>query len=54
MVALVLGGVLVTAIGARWTLFLAGVIPALAGLVGLAAYRRVRAREPARAASEPA
>jgi len=45
MVALVLGGVLVAAIGARWTLFLAGAVPALAGLVGLAAYRRIRTRE---------
>jgi len=45
MVALVLGGVLVAVIGARWTLFVAGAVPALAGLVGLAAYRRMRARE---------
>jgi len=52
MVALVLGGVLVAAIGARWTLFLAGAVPALAGLVGLAAYRRMRARENPRPASE--
>jgi len=53
MVALLLGGVLVTAIGARWTLFLAGAIPALAGLAGLAAYRRVRGSEPLQAVSEP-
>jgi hypothetical protein len=52
MVALVLGGLLVTAIGARWTLFLAGAAPALASLAGLAAYRRVRAREPLQAAPE--
>lgn len=38
-VALVLGGVLVTTIGARWTLFLAGAAPA-AGAVGLAVHRR--------------
>jgi len=42
MVALVLGGLLIAAIGARWTLFLAGAVPALAGLVGLAVYRRMR------------
>ncbi len=34
MVALVLGGLLIAAIGARWTLFLAGAVPAIAGLVG--------------------
>jgi hypothetical protein len=39
------GGLLVVAIGARWTLFLAGAIPAVAGLVGIAAYTRVRARD---------
>ena len=32
------GGLIVTAFGARTTLFLAGAIPALAGLVGLAWY----------------
>ena len=42
MVALVLGGLLIAAIGARWTLFLAGAVPALAGLVGLAVYRKMR------------
>jgi len=52
MVALVLGGVLVAAIGARWTLFVAGAVPAVAGLVGLAAYRRMRAREIPGPASE--
>jgi len=52
MVALVLGGVLVATIGARWTLLLAGALPALAGLVGLAAYRRLRAREIPLATSE--
>ncbi len=45
MVALMLGGILVAAIGARWTLFVAGAVPAAAGLVGLAVYRRLRARE---------
>jgi MFS family permease len=45
MVALVLGGLLIAAIGARWTLFLAGAVPAIAGLVGLAVYRRVRRGE---------
>jgi MFS family permease len=45
------GGVLVVAIGARWTMFLAGLLPCLAGLGGLAlsAQRRraVNTREPA-------
>jgi MFS family permease len=40
MVALVLGGVLIAAIGARWTLLVAGAVPAAAGLIGLAVYRR--------------
>jgi hypothetical protein len=44
MVALVLGGVLVAAVGARWTLLLAGAAPALAGLIGLAFYRRAQGR----------
>ena len=43
--AMAAGGVLVVAIGARWTLFLAGAIPALAGLAGLAAYSRLRERD---------
>ncbi len=42
MVALVLGGLLIPAIGARWILFLAAAVPAIAGLVGLALYRRMR------------
>lgn len=42
LVALALGGVLVTAIGARGTLFVAGAAPALAGLVCLALYARAR------------
>jgi outer membrane lipoprotein SlyB len=45
MVALVLGGLLIAAIGARWTLFLAGAVPAVAGLVGFAVYRRMRGGE---------
>lgn len=45
LVALAAGGLLVAAIGARWTLALAGGIPALAGLAGLAAYARMRARD---------
>jgi MFS family permease len=45
MVALVLGGALVAAIGARWTLLLAGAVPAATGLAGLAVYRRMRSRE---------
>lgn len=47
MVALLLGGLLIAAIGARWTLLVAGAAPATAGLVGLAAYRRLRTRDPA-------
>ena len=43
--ALAAGGVLVAAIGARWTLFLAGLIPAAAGLAGLAVYARRRAAD---------
>jgi Na+/melibiose symporter-like transporter len=42
--ALALGGVLVAALGARWTLLLAGGIAALAGLAGLAALPRVSER----------
>jgi hypothetical protein len=42
--ALALGGVLVAALGARWTLLLAGGVAALAGLVGLAALPRLSAR----------
>jgi len=42
MVALVLGGLLIAAIGARWTLLLAGTLPAIAGVIGFAAYRRMR------------
>jgi hypothetical protein len=47
LIAIASGGVLVVAIGARWTLFLAGAIPALAGLAGLAAYARLRERDEA-------
>jgi MFS family permease len=46
LVALVGGGLLVSALGARWTLFLAGAIPVGAGLVALALSRR-RLVEPA-------
>ena len=45
LVALVGGGLLVVALGARWTLFLAGAIPLAAGLVGVAVARR-RLAEP--------
>jgi MFS family permease len=40
LVALVGGGILVAAIGARWTLFFAGGIPMVAGLLALVAARR--------------
>jgi MFS family permease len=39
------GGALVAVLGARWTLFLAGAIPAVAGLAGLAVYARIRERD---------
>ena len=40
LVALVGGGLLVAALGARWTLFVAGSVPLAAGLVALAISRR--------------
>jgi len=40
LVALVGGGLLVVALGARWTLFLAGVVPMAAGLVAIVVARR--------------
>ena len=43
LVAMLLGGVLVTAVGSRATLLVAGAVPALVGLGCLAAYLRVRA-----------
>lgn len=42
LVALALGGLLVAAIGARTTLAIAGAVPVLAALAGLAVYRRRR------------
>ena len=44
LVAMLLGGVLVTAVGSRATLLVAGVVPALVGAGCLVAYLRVRAR----------
>jgi MFS family permease len=41
--AVVGGGLLVVALGARWTLLLAGAFPAAAGLAGLALHARVKA-----------
>ena len=52
LIALAAGGVLVAAIGGRGTLALAGGIPVLAALVGLALYRRPRAPD-AEAVPEP-
>jgi MFS family permease len=47
LVALLCGGALVVALGARTTLFLAGAIPAAAGIVGLTVYwLRMRERDP--------
>lgn len=51
LVALVAGGVLVSTVGARWTMLVAGVIPVLAGLIALAITRR-RLAEPV--VTEPA
>jgi predicted MFS family arabinose efflux permease len=48
--ALALGGVLVAALGARWTLLLAGGVSAVAGLVGLMALPRLGER---RSVEEP-
>jgi MFS family permease len=45
LVALVAGGVLVSTVGARWTMLIAGAIPVAAGLVALAISRR-RLAEP--------
>jgi MFS family permease len=56
LVAMATGGLLVAAIGGRGTLFLAGLVPAVAGLAGLAAYRLVGAGaldRPAAAGPEP-
>jgi MFS family permease len=40
LVALVAGGVLVTALGARWTMLIAGVVPMVAGVTAIAVARR--------------
>jgi MFS family permease len=40
LVAMLGGGILIVALGARWTLFLAGAVPMLAGLVAIAVARR--------------
>jgi len=42
--AVVGGGLLIVAVGARWTLFVAGALPFVAGLGGLALYARRRRR----------
>jgi MFS family permease len=49
LVALWLGGVLVTVEGARISLFVAGAVPAVAGFACLLVYRRARAARPAAA-----
>jgi MFS family permease len=48
------GGLLVVELGARWTMFVAGLLPALAGLVGLGIYARAGtpADAPAAASAE--
>jgi MFS family permease len=55
MVALVAGGLLVAAVGARWTLLAAGALPVLAAVVALARAQAARRRAwlPAMATSEP-
>ena len=53
LIALAAGGALVAAIGGRPTLALAGAIPVVAALVGLALYRRPRESEPGTLAPEP-
>jgi MFS family permease len=45
------GGFLVVAFGARWTMFVAGLLPALAGLGGLVLYARSRLAQDAPAAA---
>jgi MFS family permease len=52
LVALTLGGIAISALGARWTLLYAGGVPVVAALVGLA-WMRVRVRVPVPVA-EPA
>jgi MFS family permease len=47
LVALLCGGALVSLLGARVTLFIAGAVPAVAGLIGLALYARLRHQSPA-------
>ena len=49
--AVVGGGLLIVAVGARWTLFVAGALPFVAGLGGLALYARRRRLEEAPAAA---
>jgi MFS family permease len=52
LVAILGGGLLIVAIGARWTLFLAGAIPVLAGLIALGwSRRRLAEPDPQSAAS---
>lgn len=46
LVAMLAGGFLIAAVGARWTLFLAGAIPMTAGLVALAVSRRRLVEQP--------
>lgn len=53
LVALVGGGLLVAALGARWTLFLAGAIPMAAGAVAVTVSRK-RLAEPAVSEAQPA
>jgi hypothetical protein len=46
LVALLTGGAMVSLLGARVTLFVAGAVPAIAGVVGLALYARLKREAP--------
>jgi len=46
LVALLTGGAMVSLLGARLTLFVAGAVPAIAGVVGLALYARLKREAP--------
>ncbi|MFL5933879.1 MAG: hypothetical protein ACJ755_08485, partial [Gaiellaceae bacterium] len=41
--AVMAGGLLVVTLGPRWTMFVAGLLPCVAGLAGLVIYARARA-----------
>ena len=51
---LLCGGAMVSLFGARVTLFVAGAVPAAAGLIGLALYARLKRDSPAMSPPAPA